>query len=88
MIRRQIQLDPTADREVRRLAAELGVSITEVVRRALDEHLARERAAGPSAVRWARAREAFGRFADREGRGDVAARHDKALAEGLADWSS
>lgn len=75
MIRTQIQLDEERYRKVRELSRELGVSMAEVVRGAVDLAFAqRRRREG-----WQRARRVVGAFRSR--RHDVAERHDDYLAK-------
>jgi predicted DNA-binding ribbon-helix-helix protein len=77
--RTQILLSESQWRRLRRLAAERGVSVAQVVREALD--LALERGPLLRSIREARrkAAEVAGRF--RSGLSDVAANHDAHLAE-------
>ena len=79
MIRTQIQLTEEQAAKLKRLAAERDVSMAEVIREAVDglpDHNDR-------AERYARALAAVrrGGFRDIEGKTDVAARHDKYLAD-------
>ena len=78
MIRTQIQLDEDRIKKLKRLAAESGTSMAEMIRRAVDMMLAS--AAGPDAgYLQQRMMSARGRF--RSGRSDVSERHDHYLAE-------
>lgn len=79
MVRTQIQLTERQARELKRMAAREGVSMAEVVRRAVDAKI-RE---GVREVSWEernrRLLAAMGKF--RSGLKDVAERHDEYLAE-------
>ncbi|MBI2237243.1 MAG: ribbon-helix-helix protein, CopG family [Actinobacteria bacterium] len=81
MIRTQIQLTEDQAARLRRIAAERGVSIAEVIREAVD------RLPDPHdrAERWARALAAVGKGHDREGATDVSVRHDDYLAEAYGE---
>jgi Ribbon-helix-helix protein, copG family len=81
MIRTQIQLTEAQAEKAKRLAAERGVSIAEVIRDLID----REPEGDDRAARFARALAAIGRggFRDREGKNDVSVEHDRYLAEAL-----
>lgn len=83
MIRTQIQLTEEQAEKAKRLAAERGVSVAEVIRQLLDA----APAADDRAARLARALDVVrgAGFRDREGRTDVALRHDAYLAEALAE---
>ncbi|MBI2238100.1 MAG: ribbon-helix-helix protein, CopG family [Actinobacteria bacterium] len=81
MIRTQIQLTEDQAARVRRIAAERGVSVAEVIREAVDRLPDRD----DRAERWARALAAVGKGHDREGATDVSARHDDYLAEAYAE---
>jgi hypothetical protein len=79
MIRTQIQLTERQARELKRMAAREGVSMAEVIRRAVDAKLR----GGTGEVPWEelvrRALAAMGKF--RSGLKDVAERHDDYLVE-------
>jgi hypothetical protein len=81
MVRLQVQLTDAQHRTVRERARRLGVSVAEVIRRSIDRDL--EAQAGQPSRRdlIARALGVAGRHVDREGKTDVAARHDDDLAE-------
>ncbi len=82
VIRTQIQLTEDQATRLRRIAAERGVSIAEVIREAVDRLPDRD----DRAERWARALAAARRgFRDREGATDVSVRHDDYLAEAFAE---
>jgi Ribbon-helix-helix protein, copG family len=78
MVRTQIQLKERQLEVLRARAAQLNVSISEVVRRAIDTAVG-SGAAVPRTERRRRAVAAAGRFSS--GRSDVAERHDDYLAE-------
>lgn len=71
MVRTQIQLEPEQLERLKRRAAELGVSVAELVRRGVEHVLADEE----RSVRWARAFEAVG--VARSGVPDLGLRHDQ-----------
>lgn len=75
MIRTQIQLDEARYRKLQEIARERGVSMAEVVRRAVDMALSQFERRN----RWDRARALIGSYSSR--RTDVAEKHDKYLAE-------
>ena len=75
MIRTQIQLDEKQYRRLREVARELNVSMAELVRKGADLAISQyERRR-----KWETARALVGRF--KSGRSDVAAAHDRHLAE-------
>ena len=75
MVRTQVQLTEAQARALRRLAAERGVSMAELVRASVDELLA---TAGGERD-WERALAAMGRY--RGGAGDVSEQHDRDLEQ-------
>ncbi|MBI4304853.1 MAG: ribbon-helix-helix protein, CopG family [Chloroflexi bacterium] len=76
MIRTQIQLTEEQAKRLKDAAAREGVSVAELIRRSVDEHLAR--VSGDD--RWERARSIIGKF--RSGSTDALGRdHDKYLEE-------
>lgn len=79
MVRTQIQLTEEQARQVRRAARLRGVSMAEVIRGFVTEGVA----AAPTERRQAfeRAQQLIGRFPDRERRRDLAAQHDRYLAD-------
>lgn len=79
MVRLQIQLSPTQHRQVKRRARDLGVSVSEVIRRSVDTML--DAGAETPDQRIARALAAAGRYHDPKGRKHTATEHDAALAD-------
>jgi hypothetical protein len=79
VIRTQVQLTDQQSLALKEAAAARGVSIAEVIRQALDQHLADQ--AGGS--RRQRAIRAIGGY--RSGRHDVSVRHDDHLADAFAE---
>ena len=79
MIRTQIQLTEEQAEKAKRLAAERGVSMAEVIRQLVDAAPERD----DRAERFARALAVVkrGGFRDREGKTDVSLRHDEYLAD-------
>lgn len=79
MLRTQIQLTEEQASKAKRLAADQGVSMAEVIRQLLDAAPERD----DPAERLTRAVEALkrGAFRDREGKTDVGLRHDAYLTE-------
>jgi len=78
MIRTQIQLEERQATALRRLAAEKGVSIAELIRRAVDEALLHR---GDGQARYRRALSVLGR--GRSGLTDVSRKHDEYFAESV-----
>jgi hypothetical protein len=81
MIRTQIQLSETQADLLRTLAASEGVSMAELIRRAVDT-MGHDRSLSDDAERRRRAMALVGAFAS--GRHDISADHDRYLAEDLA----
>ena len=79
MVRTQIQLTERQARELKRMAAREGVSMAEVIRRAVDAKIRGGSGEVPWQERVRRAQAAMGKF--RSGLKDVAKRHDDYLAE-------
>lgn len=77
MERTQIQFDAEQAAALKRRASERGVSVSSVVREAVDRYLASDSAEG----RIARVREAAGAFTS--GQSDISEEHDRYLAEDL-----
>jgi len=80
MVKTQVQLAEEDLALLRRLAAEQGVSVSELVRRGVRQML-RSQAELGHPDRWERACAAAGRF--HSGKSDIAQRHDDYLAEDL-----
>ena len=76
MIRMQVQFDVAEAKALRRAASERGVSISAVVREAVDRHVLTQHEREDAI---ARAKAAIGTFSS--GSGDVAARHDDYFVE-------
>ena len=74
MVRTQIQLTERQARELRKIAAREGVSMAEVIRRAVDAKIRGGAGEVPWEERDRRAQAAMGKF--RSGLKDVAERHD------------
>lgn len=78
MVRTQIQLTEEQARRIKRIAASRGLSMAEIIRKAVDEVI-RSDAGGGAGERRKRAAEAVGRF--RSGKKDVSEKHDTYLSE-------
>jgi len=83
MVRMQIQFTEEEVVALRREAAQRHMSISAVVRGAVDERLDHQRPELSLEKRKARAKAACGRF--RSGLGDVSARHDEYFADSILD---
>lgn len=81
MVRTQIQLNEKQAKILKKVAAEQGISMAEVVRRGVELYLEVASGAGDGEKR-RRALLAAGRFAS--GRRDLSEKHDKYLAEAYA----
>ena len=77
MVRTQIQLTEEQLHQLRRAARAQGVSVAEIVRRCIDRAIDQEIPGRRSD--YDRASRLVGAFEDREGAGDVSARHDAYL---------
>lgn len=80
MIRTQIQLEERQAEALRKLAAERGVSLAELIRRAIDESLLHQ---GERQSRYRRALSVVGKGSS--GLSDVARGHDDHFVETLSD---
>ena len=78
MIRTQVQLTPDQARTLKRVARARGVSMAEVLRELVEEHLL----TAPGDERRQRAMRAIGRH--RSGRHDVSREHDRELGDAFA----
>lgn len=78
MVRTQVQLTDDQMRTLKRLAAERGISVAELVRQGVDL-LVRHAGVGNHEEQRRRALAATGRF--RSGLGDLATEHDRYLAQ-------
>jgi Arc/MetJ-type ribon-helix-helix transcriptional regulator len=84
MVRTQVQLPEEELAELRRLAAEEGVSVSELVRRGVRQLLRSGRSPSREEL-WERASRVVGKF--RSGRSDIAQRHDDYFVEAIeAEW--
>ncbi|HRC88177.1 MAG TPA: CopG family transcriptional regulator [Thermoanaerobaculia bacterium] len=79
MIRTQIQITEQQARDLKRQSREQGVSISELVRQALQQSLDRRDAS--LRTRYQKAAELVGAFRDLQGATDVAVDHDRYLDE-------
>ena len=79
MVRVQVQLEPARHRELKRRARELGVSVAELVRRAIEGDL-QARAVDAGLDRRRRALAVVGKHRDPHGSSRMAQDHDAALA--------
>jgi uncharacterized protein with von Willebrand factor type A (vWA) domain len=77
VVRTRIQLTGQQARRLRAQARERGLSLAEMIRRYVDQGLARE--TPDRAALYERAARAVGRFSDRHAARDVARRHDRYL---------
>jgi predicted DNA-binding protein len=83
MVRTQIQLDDKVAQRLPQLAKARGQSVAAFIREALDARIAeldRDREAA-----WDAMFSVLGKYADREGKTDVAERHDDYLAEDITE---
>jgi hypothetical protein len=85
MIRTQIQLTEEQSREIRSIAERENTSMANLIRRAVDDWLARYSDTARRA-RKKRALEVAGRY--RSGLSDVSEHHDEYLAEAYGDYES
>jgi len=83
MVRTQIQLTERQARELKRMAAREGVSMAEVIRKAVDAKLREGGTEAPWEERVRRAKAVMGKF--RSGLKDVSRRHDHYLADAFDD---
>ena len=83
LVRRQIQFTERQLDELRREAADRGMSVSAVVREAVDRKI-RDRFRPSREELIKRSLEAMGKF--HSGTGDVARRHDEYFADEAGDW--
>ena len=81
MVRTQIQLPEDQHRRLRRWARELGISLSEAVRRCVADRLASEDAMPAREARVRAALHVCGKYRDPKGTSRVALEHDAHLAE-------
>jgi metal-responsive CopG/Arc/MetJ family transcriptional regulator len=81
MIRTQVQLTEEQARQLKQVAAERGVSLAELIRRAIDRALEEDRMAS----RRERAVAAVLRGGFRSGKSDISEKHDEYLADAYAE---
>ena len=81
MVRTQIQLPEEQYRRLRKWSRQLGISLSEAVRRCIADHLAHEEAAPSREDRIRGALAVCGKYTDSEGASSVAQEHDRYLAE-------
>ena len=81
MVRTQIQLEKRQYDALRKWAKELGISLSEAVRRCVAARLAAEVTAPTPEERLRAARAVLGKYADKEGRSRIARDHDRQFAE-------
>ena len=81
MVRTQIQLPEEQYRRLKKWSRQLGISLSEAVRRCIADHLAHEEAAPSREDRIRGALAVCGKYTDPEGASSVAQEHDRHLAE-------
>ena len=81
MVRTQIQLPEDLYRNLKRWSRNLGISLSEAVRRCISERLEREKATPTRSQRIRAALAVCGKYADPDGPSRVAIDHDRHLAE-------
>ena len=81
MVRTQVQLTEEQHRRLRRWTRQLGVSLSEAVRRCVADRLARDEASLSRDERIRAALALAGKYRDPEGRRRVAEEHDRYVAE-------
>jgi hypothetical protein len=79
MVRTQIQLTPDQYRRLKRWAQQRGISLSEAIRRCVDQQLEAEQGAPTRALRVREALQVAGTHEDPEGATDVAREHDRYL---------
>lgn len=81
MVRTQIQLTEGQHKRLRKWASRLGISLSEAVRRCVDQRLAAEEAAGGPEERARAALAVVGKHVDPGGPSRVGKEHDRHFAE-------
>lgn len=81
MVRTQIQLTKEQHARLKRWAQQVGISLSEAVRRCVDDKLAAEARGGGRAERVRAALAVVGKYRDPEGRSRVAKDHDRHFSE-------
>ena len=79
MVRTQIQLTSDQHRRLKRWARERGISLSEAVRRCVDEHLSADRGSSSRALLVREALQVAGTHEDPKGATNVAREHDEHL---------
>ena len=79
MVRTQIQLTADQYRRLKRWAQDRGISLSEAIRRCVDEQLNAERGAPTRALMVREALQVAGTYEDPDGATDVAQNHDEYL---------
>ncbi len=80
MVRTQIQLTEEQHRRLKRWARRLGISLSEAVRRCVQDRLSSEEGDGGREALIREALAVVGKYADPEGTADVGVEHDEHLA--------
>jgi hypothetical protein len=83
MVRTQIQLTENQHRRLRGWANRLGISLSEAVRRCVEERLAVEERSGGREEQVRAALAVVGKYADPSGRSRVGKEHDRHFAEAV-----
>jgi Arc/MetJ-type ribon-helix-helix transcriptional regulator len=81
MVRTQVQITEEQARELRRMAREEGISLSEAVRRCIDRMLERR---SDRAARYRHAQQLVGAFPDPRGARDLARDHDAHLDDAFS----
>lgn len=81
MVRTQVQLEKRQHNGLRRWARKLGISLSEAVRRCVDEKLAAEQSAPTPDESLRDALAVIGKYSDSESPSHVAREHDRHFAE-------
>ncbi len=81
MVRTQIQLTANQHRALKRWAQQIGISLSEAVRRCVEERLARENPTPTYEQKVQAALSVCGKYRDPAGPSRVAQEHDRYLAE-------